>query len=130
MVNGRLIRTSRFTGATKRFLRRDYVWRKKATAPQRLPRFTKYWSKTRAPIGGANCSGITRLDLKPHGCWRKTRRGNLLLPSMTDSLQGEAAGAKEQKRALPIFGWNISSERINRQESVGENLGLLAHIDG
>src|SRR5438309_10955798 len=130
MINSALMRMRRLTGATKRLLRMDYVWRKKASAPRRLPRFTKYWSKTRAPIGGANCSGITRLDLTPHGCWRKTRSGNLLLPSMTNSQQREAAGAKKQQRVLPIFAWNISSGRINRKESMAENLGFLSQIDG
>src|SRR5438067_2195150 len=89
MINSALIRTSRFTGATKRFLRRDYVWRRKTSAPRRLPRFTKYWRETRARIGGA----------------------------------------KKQKRVLPIFDWSISFGRINRKESVAENLGFLSQID-
>src|SRR5204863_8461578 len=126
MINSPLIRTNRFTGANKRFLRRDYVWRRRASAPRRLPRFTKYWRKTRARIGDANCSGIIRLGLTRRGCWRKTRNGNLLLPSMRNSLEREVAEAKKQKRVLPIFAWSISSGRINRKESVAENLGFLS----
>src|SRR5207248_5503887 len=104
---------------TKRFLRRDYVWRRKASAPRRLPRFTKYWRKTRARIGGANYSGIIRLGLMPRGCWRKIRSGNLLLLSMRNSPRREEAGAKKQKRVLPISAWSISSGRINRKEHRG-----------
>src|SRR6266403_2081943 len=44
MINSPLIRTSRFTGATKRFLRRDYVWRKKASAARLLEEDSKWES--------------------------------------------------------------------------------------
>jgi hypothetical protein len=49
---------------------------------------------------------------------------------MKNSPQREAAGAKKQKRVLPIFAWSISSGRINRKESVAENLGFLSQING
>ena len=92
----------------------------------RLPRFTKYWRKTRVQIGGANSSGITRRGLTPRACWRKIRSGNLLLLSMKNSLQPEAAEAKKLRPVLPIFGWSISFGQINHKGSVAENLGLLS----
>src|SRR5262245_9874587 len=119
MINSPRIRTSPFTGATKRSLRRDYVWRRKAPATTRLPHFTKYWRKTRAQIDGGNSSGITRLDLTPRVSWRKSRSGSLLLPSMRNWLQREAAEAKKQRHVLPIFGWSTSFGQINRSEHAG-----------
>jgi hypothetical protein len=38
----------------------------------------------------------------------------------------EAAEAKKQKRALPIFAWSIFFGRINRKGMAAENLGLLS----
>jgi hypothetical protein len=126
MINSPPIRTSQFTGAIRRSLRRDYVWRRKASAPMRLPRFTKYWRKTRIQIGGANSSGITRRGLTPRACWRKIRSGNLPLLSMKNSLQREAAEAKKLRPVLPIFGWSISFGQINHKGLMAENLGLLS----
>src|SRR6266481_6611468 len=130
MINSPLIKTRRFTGATRRSLRRGYVWRRKASAPMRLPRFTKYWRKTFAQIGGANSSGITRQGLTPRACWRKIRSGNLLLLFMRNSPERGAVGVKKQKRVLPIFAWSISSGRINGKKFVAGNLGFLSQIDG
>ena len=99
---------------------------KKASAPMRLPRFTKYWRKTRIQIGGANSSGITRRGLTPRACWRKIPSGNLPLLSMKNSPQREAAEAKKREPVLRIFGWSISFGQINRRGMVAENLGLLS----
>src|SRR4029434_7232155 len=118
-INSLPIRTSPLTGVTRRSLRRDYAWRRKATAPMRSLRFTRYWRKTRGQIGGANSSGITRLGSTLRAYWRKIRSGNLLLRSMRNWLQREAPEAKKQKRVLPIFAWSISSGRIDRKEHGG-----------
>jgi hypothetical protein len=96
----------------------------------RLPRFTKYCRKTRVQTGGANSSGITKLALTLRACWRKIQSGNPRLPSTRNSLPRKAAGAKKQKRALPIFGWSISFGQIDAKSIVAENVGLLSQNNG
>jgi hypothetical protein len=46
---------------------------------------------------------------------------------MRNSLQREAAEAKKQKPALPIFDWSISFGRTDRRDfGVAQNLGFLS----
>src|SRR6266498_4314419 len=100
-------RTRRFTGATRRFLKRLFALRRKTTGPAPLQRSTKSWRRRRVPMGGANCSGTTKQDLMRRVYWRTIQNGNLLLLYTKNSPRPGAAGVKKQKRVSSACAWNI-----------------------
>src|SRR4029453_360646 len=99
MIDPLLTRRLRFTGATRRFLKRDSASKRTTIEPALLRRFTKYWRTKRAQSSGVNCFGFTRLGLMLRDCWRKIQSGNRPLQSTTSLLPAAERAAKKQKRA-------------------------------
>src|SRR5207245_3473631 len=99
MTNWRRTRTSRATGATRRYSKRLSVWKRKTTGPARLRRFTKSWRPTRAHMDAVNSYGTTRPDLMPRGFWRQIRNGSLRLRVTDAWLRPAAAEAKHPRPA-------------------------------
>src|SRR6266404_5926714 len=111
-------RTSRFTGETRRFSKKLYAWKKRATALALSRHSTRSSRTKRAQIGGANSSGTTKPDLTRRNYWRTIQNGNLQL-LFTKNWPGlGAAGAMKQRCGSTACDWNIFFGRIDPRPPV------------
>src|SRR6266404_7890455 len=114
MIDWRRTMTLPPIGTTRRFSRKDFVWKRRPIAPARSPVFTRSWKRRRGRNGHGNSFGFTRLDLMPVNYWRRTQNGRRP-PLFTKSLprRVEVAAAKRGS-VWTDFGWSISCDRNSR----------------